>query len=163
VNRLFRAIPVVSALAALPALLSAQAQAAPTASGRWTANIRPTVSMSSSIGSSTKRMYGSITIVPTTSGAPGSWDVDIHLTNDRPSESLMWTISPGRCGSGSIPLAQPNQLPFLEVRANETADVTANVRFALDPSSSYHLDIYRDGTQQESVIACAVLKHSKGK
>lgn len=118
--------------------------------------------MSSNIGSSTKRMYGTVKMVPSKLGPPDSWDVEIHLTNDRPSETLMWSIAPGRCGSGALPLATARELPFLEVSTNATADLAANVRFPLDQNASYHLDIFRGGTQQEHVIACASLKHSGG-
>lgn len=147
-----------AALLLLPSL--AGAQIAPP-SGRWTANIRPSLSMSSNIGASTKRMYGSVKIVPSTTGPALSWDVEIHLTSDRPGETLMWTISPGRCGVGAIPFALPTELPLFEVRTNGTGDLTANVKFALDGNGAYHLDIYRGGSQPEHVIACAALKYSK--
>jgi hypothetical protein len=159
VSPLHSRILITAALSLAPSLV--MAQDAP--KGTWTASIRPSLSMSGNIGSSTKRMYGSIKIVPSKSGQVGTWDIDLHLTNDRPSETLMWTISPGRCGSGAYPLALPNELPFLEVSANSTADLTANVKLVLAADGSYHLDIYRGGNQQDNVIACALLKYNAPK
>ena len=153
-------VPLAVACGAAHALLGAQA---PIHVGRWSANIRPTLAPSSGIGASTMKMYGSINVTPNRAGAAGSWLVEIRLTSDRPSETLLWAIAPGRCQSGAVPEVQPNQLAPLEVRANGNADISAAVTLSMNPSDSYHLDVFRNGQQQEHVIACASLRYSEQK
>ena len=150
-------VPLAVACGVAPALLSAQA-AIPV--GRWNANIRPMLAPSSGIGSATMRMYGSVTVTANRAGNPGSWVVEIRLTSDRPSETLLWAIAPGRCQSGAVAQIQANQLPPLEVTANGTAEISTAANLILSPGDSYHLDIFRNGQQQENVVACATLKYS---
>lgn len=153
-------VPLAVACGVAPALLSAQA---PIPVGRWSANIRPTLAPSSGIGAATMRMYGSVNLTANRAGTPGSWMVEIRLTSDRPSESLLWDIAPGHCQSGAVAQIQPNQLPPLEVLANGNADITTAANLLLNPGDSYHLDIFRNGQQQENVVACATLKYSEKK
>ena len=153
-------VPLAVACGVTPVLTGAQA---PIPVGRWSANIRPTLAPSSGLGSSTARMYGSVNVTPNRNGTPGSWTVEIRLTSDRPSETLLWAIVPGRCQSGGVPEIQANQLPTLDVHANSNADLTASANLTLSPTNAYHLDIYRNGQQAENVIACATLKYSESK
>lgn len=153
-------LAALATAALVPTVLSAQTDAV---AGRWSANIRPTLSSSSGIGSSTKRIYGSVNITPSATGSRGAWQVEIHLTSDQNNEMLLWTVASGKCMSGAIPLVQPNELAPLEVRSNGVADLTANAALRLNTNEAYHLDVFRNGQQQEHVIACTSLKYTAPK
>lgn len=78
-------------------------------------------------------------------------------TSGGASEVLAWAILPGRCGSGSTPLAPAAQFPPLEFGNNSRAELTnISIPVAM-PSGTYHLNVYRGGETLANVVVCTNL------
>ena len=133
--------------------------------GRWTAAFKPSLASSSSVrGAGTIRASGNVTIGRAEIGRDGVFKVDIRfaLPNATRSGTLFWGVVPGRCGSGGIPVTGPSQNPTLELGANGTAEVSAEVALNLKPAEGYHINIYDAGVgdRDEAVISCSELKYN---
>lgn len=104
------------------------------------------------------RIYGTVRLA----SAPGSDDqytVTFEFTSDRGPEELYWSVVPGRCGNGSIPLTPPNQLRAIEVSTNGAVRISRQFRGGLTPSLDYHVNLYANGgSDLSSVIGCANIK-----
>ncbi|MDB4905553.1 MAG: hypothetical protein JWO05_337 [Gemmatimonadetes bacterium] len=133
----------------------------------WTGSFAPMLQSTggggqagSNPGSGTQRLYGSASITAT--GRDGYYQVHLSLTSPRGAESLSWSVVPGRCGSGGLPIVQPSNLPPLEMRAAGNGDITAEVPFTLESTGGYHVNIYQGGGNNlEAVIACANMRFAR--
>lgn len=78
-------------------------------------------------------------------------------TSTNISDILSWTVVPGRCGSGAVPVAPASQFPVLEFGNNSRAELTnLSMPIAL-AAGTYHVDVYRGGETLANVVACANL------
>ena len=113
---------------------------------------------SGSIVSGSTRIVGTVRLT----SAPGSDDqytVEFEFTSDRGMEELLWTVVPGRCGNGSIPLTPPNQLRPIEVPNNGSVRLSREFRGGLTDGLDYHVNLYANGgSDLSSVIGCSNLK-----
>lgn len=82
-------------------------------------------------------------------------------TSGGSSEVLAWAILPGRCGSGSAPLAPSAQFPPLEFGNNSRVELT-NVSIPIVmPPGTYHLNVYRGGENLANVVVCTNLSQRR--
>ena len=159
-------LAVVGALAIGAGGAAAQSSGAATEPiGRWTAVFKPSLASNSSVkGAGTIRASGNVTISMAESGRESLFKVEIRfaLPNAAKSGTFFWGVVPGRCGSGGIPVTGPSQNPTLELGANGTAEVSAEVALNLKPAEGYHINIYDAGIgdRDEAVISCSVLKYN---
>ena len=133
--------------------------------GRWTAAFKPSLASSPSVrGSGTIRASGTVAISKAEIGREGVFKVDIRfaLPNAAKSGTFFWGVVPGRCGSGGIPVTGPSQNPTLELGANGTAEISAEVALNLKPAEGYHINIYDAGVgdRDEAVISCSELRYN---
>lgn len=104
------------------------------------------------------RVDGTVTVTRSRT-ADDRYGVDMNFTSERGSETLLWSVVPGRCGSGDLPLVSPRDLAPVVVTNNETGRLHATLRSTLSPGQDYHVNLYaNDGTQLADVVACANLR-----
>jgi len=166
-----------AAAAVLAVLIGAQAALAqdpakgePELIGSWSGSFRPgtmvgnisgTTSGTLSGTGATGRYTGSIDIIPSESGAPGTYRFSLNLSsNINNSETLEWGISNGRCGSKLIMLVGSNSFPNIEMRSGGTGDASAEVAMQFSAKGQFQAVIFKGGHQQQNVVACANLKFS---
>lgn len=133
--------------------------------GRWTAVFKPSLASNASVrGAGTIRASGNVTISRADASRESVFKVEIRfaLPNAARSGTLFWGVVPGRCGSGGIPVTGPSQNPTLELGANGTAEVSAEVALNLKPAEGYHINVYDAGIgdRDEAVISCSELKYN---
>lgn len=88
---------------------------------------------------------------------------EITLSAPVTSIGLHWAVHPGRCGSGSLPLAAVDQFPVLEIGSNGRGQLSADVPLTLPPSGNYHVNVFWTGGQDLSdVMTCANLRPERG-
>lgn len=73
------------------------------------------------------------------------------------STALEWAILPGRCGSGTLPIAVVSRFPAIEISNNGRGELDQEIQLALPTSGTFHVNVYRGGTQLNNVITCANL------
>lgn len=71
--------------------------------------------------------------------------------------ALQWAILPGRCGSGTLPIAVVSSFPAIEISNNGRGELDMEIPLALPTSGTFHVNVYRGGTQLNNVITCANL------
>jgi hypothetical protein len=104
------------------------------------------------------RVDGTVTLTPSRLSSD-RFGVDMDFTSDRGSETLLWGVVSGRCGSGDLPLVSPRDLAPVVVTNNGSARLHAEFRAPLTAGQDYHVNLYaNDGTQLADVVACANLK-----
>src|SRR5512140_536620 len=160
--RMTLAAALVCCFAAAP-VVSAQDQAA---MGTFNGSLRGTSLTGSSDAT---RFSGSVDIKPSSNGKAGNFNVAIRVSAggwDSHASStgmLMWSISPGRCGSRIQYLVQPSEMPQVEMRTGGNGELTWDGPVNLAAGSSYQLVIYDNGMAQQNIVACANLKYSAPK
>lgn len=108
----------------------------------------------------TQRVEGTVKIT-TPAGSPRSKLLVSVNTGARESEVVTWAVAPGRCGSGSIPLAAVSQFPALEITNSGRGEVNAEMALQMTSGGSFHVNLYRGGENLANVFACASLRMGK--
>ena len=104
------------------------------------------------------RVDGTVTLRPSRLSSD-RFGVDMDFTSERGSETLLWGVVPGRCGSGDLPLVSPRDQAPVVVTENGSARLHAELRAPLTPGQDYHVNLYaNNGSQLADVVACANLK-----
>jgi len=113
------------------------------------------------------RFSGNVDITHAASGRAGLYKVAMRLSTSgyggNSSNMLMWSISPGRCGSQVQPLLPPSGLPPIEMRSGGAAELEWEGAIMLAENATYQLVIYDRGMNQQDIVACANLKYDAGK
>lgn len=87
------------------------------------------------------------------------YSVEFSFNSERGPESLAWSVVPGRCGSGDLPLVSPRQLTRIEVQDNGRGRLLSEFRATITPGLDYHVNLYANGgTDLADVVACANLR-----
>jgi hypothetical protein len=104
------------------------------------------------------RIVGTVRVM-TGQRAIDVYAVELDFTTERGAEELLWSVVPGRCASGSLPLVPPTQLSPIEVPGTGSVRTTRQIRATLSSGMDYHLNLYANGgSELSSVIGCANLK-----
>lgn len=72
--------------------------------------------------------------------------------------ALQWAILPGRCGTGSLPIAVVERFPVIEISNNGRGELDMEMQLTLPTSGAFHVNVYSGGTQLNHVITCANLR-----
>jgi len=86
-------------------------------------------------------------------------------TSYQQSEILNWSVNPGRCGSGSVPVMPIAQFQGIEMTSNGRGELDIQEMQLAIPANAnmVHVNVYRGGTGLEHVIACSNMKQVKVK
>jgi hypothetical protein len=104
------------------------------------------------------RVDGTVRLTPG-GNTDDQFTVDFNFNSERGAESLSWTVIPGSCGSGELPLVSPRVQARIDVQGNGRARLQAQFRGTITRGRSYHVNLYaNDGTDLADVVACANLK-----
>lgn len=148
---------------------SAGATAAALRPARWTGSfrqqfMRPTAvigggTMASGAQASS---FGSVTLTATGGERPRLlYDVSVSAPPAAGSQ-LAWALFTGPCNTPSPPVVAPSQLPVLDIDSNGRGLARGEVGAALDPRTTYHLNVYTTGrvTDRDNVLMCAKLDYN---
>lgn len=151
------------ALAGVAACAARNRPSTSTGPAHWSGNLRSTGTASSAVlntatTDSQGSAFGSIRIVNGDSMPPTS---HVELTVSAPAMSgreLAWAIFTGPCGAATPPVASLQEFPPLSVSTGN-ATVTADLRFRLDPSLDYHVNVYASYRANDvaNVLMCSNL------
>ncbi|MDP1890441.1 MAG: hypothetical protein Q8K55_06065 [Gemmatimonadaceae bacterium] len=129
---------------------------------RGTGGARGTSMMRASDAS---RLAGTAEIRPSSTQKEGVYTVKVRLTSTggmSATNTLQWTIAPGRCGARLQPLVPPTEVSPLEVRSGGDADASWEGTINFAPGGSYQLVVFgMGGVREQDVMACANLKYNK--
>lgn len=71
---------------------------------------------------------------------------------------LQWAISPGRCGSGTLPITGVERFPVIEISNSGRGELDMEMPLTMPVTGSFHANVYNaGGNQLNNVIACANL------
>ncbi|MEO5590029.1 MAG: hypothetical protein ABIS03_10620 [Gemmatimonadaceae bacterium] len=129
-------------------------------SSRWTANIQSVTQNRGDVAASTRdRSYGSATW--TTGQSAALSVVDLVFTYSGQERFLAWSILPGNCGTGSLPILATANFPEINIASGGRGQVTASLPVELPANGAYHVAIYRDRRQGiDALVACGNLKYN---
>ncbi len=129
-------------------------------SARWTANIQSVTQSRGDVVQSTRdRSYGSGTW--SVGDAAALSKVDLVFTYAGQEKFLAWSILPGNCGTGALPILATANFPEINVGGGGRGQVSASLPVALPTGGTYHLDIYRDRRQgPDALVACGNLRYN---
>jgi hypothetical protein len=125
---------------------------------RWSGTLQPTQQVTGGLGpTGQNKTFGTVTL---TSKGSERMAAEISLSTPlQSSTSLNWAILPGRCGTGSLPLAAVERFPVIDVGNNGRGQLHAEMALALPESGAFHVNVYWGGGQQLSdVMTCANLR-----
>ena len=125
---------------------------------QWTGRFRPTEVQTGDVAyHPSNQVTGSVTLT-----APAANQTHVRLTVEGPMtdpDREPWSVSPGPCHSGTIPLLTVAQFPEITMsNGRGTLDVTFSM--TLPTSGTYHVNVYNSGStaDESGVWACAELK-----
>jgi hypothetical protein len=121
---------------------------------------RPIQQASGGVGMrGSQRVFGQIKIATRESNDRAKVMLMINTSLNQ-TEILNWSVNPGRCGSGSVPVMPIAQFQGIEMSTNGRGELDIpEMQLSIPPNSStVHVNVYRGGTGLENVIACANLK-----
>ena len=129
---------------------------------RWTGNFRSTGSASSAtFGPATPtRGSGSISLIALGGRGPVLTRVELSIRDATPSMPLAWAVFSSDCGSAGPIVAGQNQFPPISVSSSGEGHVKVDIGFALDPRSSYHVNVYFTdrANDMNDIMMCANLR-----
>ena len=127
---------------------------------RWTANIQSVTQSRGDVAQSTRdRSYGSATWTVGETAVLSK--ADVVFTYAGQEKYLSWSILPGNCGTGSIPVLSTANFPEINIAGGGRGQVTASLPIELPTGGAYHIDIYRDRRQgTESLVGCGNMRYS---
>lgn len=103
------------------------------------------------------KAFGTVTL-----SSKGSERTVVSISVSTPlqnSTALPWAILPGRCGTGSLPLAGLERFQLIDVSANGRGQLSTEMALALPESGTFHVNIYwGTGQQLSDVMTCANLR-----
>ncbi|HEX2721288.1 MAG TPA: hypothetical protein VHM24_00105 [Gemmatimonadaceae bacterium] len=154
--------PVSEAGAPTPSATAATGTAAAPSDGpvRWTGSLQPMQQRTGGLGpTGQNKAFGNVSL---TSRGPERTAVSISLSTPlQSSTALSWAVLPGRCGTGSLPIAGIERFPVIEVGANGRGQLESEMSLGLPTSGTYHVNIYwGSGSQLSDVMTCANLRKS---
>jgi hypothetical protein len=126
----------------------------------WTGSLQPIQQASSGLGpTGQNKAFGTVKLSSKgTARTAISISLSTPLTN---AASLNWAVLPGRCGTGSLPLAGVERFPLIEVGNNGRGQLEGEMALELPASGTYHVNIYwASGQQLSDVMTCANLRKS---
>ncbi|HEY0970160.1 MAG TPA: hypothetical protein VGE02_04175 [Gemmatimonadales bacterium] len=128
----------------------------------WTGRLNPTTQRTGGLaGADQARAFGTVTLSPARSNENRT---DVRLAVSVPSSanntSLPWAVLPGRCGTGSIPLASLDLFPPIEIGSNSRGELTTSIALTLPSSGTYHVNVYwpGGGSDLSTVLTCGNLR-----
>ena len=142
---------------------TASASTSSSASGkvvRWTGNLAPTTQRTGQMAPSGQaRAFGTVTLTAA-EGSPNR--TRARLTVDAPVQnaSLPWALFPGRCGSGTLPIAGFELFPQIDIGNTGRGQLDVELAISLPKSGSYHVNVFWQGQTLDQVMTCANLKAS---
>lgn len=78
-------------------------------------------------------------------------------TDVRNASQMLWAIAPGRCGSGSMPIAGVQSFPVIEIGNNGRGELDMEIPITLPATGTYHVNVYNGGVQLNNVVSCGNL------
>lgn len=78
-------------------------------------------------------------------------------TDVRNASQMLWAIVPGRCGSGSMPIAGVQTFPVIEIGNNGRGELDMEIPITLPTTGTYHVNVYNGGSQLNNVVSCGNL------
>lgn len=125
---------------------------------RWIGSLQPTQQRTGSVApTGQNKAFGNVEL---TSIGPERTRILISVSTPLQSTtSLSWAMHPGRCGSGSTPIAGVERFPVIEVGNNGRAELSNEMALALPESGAFHVNIFwGQGYNLNNVMTCANLK-----
>lgn len=136
-----------------------------TASASWSGSFRPRpVHSSAEFGPAVpNRGTGNVTITPV-AGAPGRVHVDLIVNlGAPPAGQVAWAVFSATCGSSGLIVANQNDFPAMDISSTGDGHFQGDMVFTLDPSSSYHVNVYSTPRANDlnDVMMCAELRQGR--
>ncbi len=93
-------------------------------------------------------------------GTDDEFRVEVRFSSELGSQALRWSVVPGECGNGNLPLVPPRNLTTINVDGTGSAVFDGEFRATLTAGRDYHLNLYgNNGTQLADVVGCANLRN----
>jgi hypothetical protein len=126
----------------------------------WAGNLQPTQQRSGAlVVTSQNRAFGTVSMRETQFGNLARMHVSLTVAVPPSADpQLRWAVLPDRCGSGDLPLIGFDQFPRIDVGTNGRGQITADLPLELQPTGTYHVNVYSGGQQLDNVVTCANLK-----
>ncbi|WP_396216102.1 hypothetical protein [Gemmatimonas sp.] len=145
-------------IVAVPA--AAQDSVKVTSARVYEGQFRPIQQASGGVGMrGSQRVFGQVKIATRESSERVKVTLMINTSLNQ-TEILNWSVNPGRCGSGSVPLMPIAQFQGIEMSTNGRGELDIpEMQMAIPANSgALHVNVFRGGTGLDNVIACSNLK-----